>query len=79
MGGQYRKMRKDEGLKPSAINRHIVLLTHMFTKAIEWGIVEQNPVKKVKPYKENNQGGEKIKDKRTVFFNCIKEIRNKGN
>ncbi|MFB3919255.1 MAG: tyrosine-type recombinase/integrase [Candidatus Velamenicoccus archaeovorus] len=36
------------------INRELALLKHMFTKAIEWGKAEDNPVKKVKLFKENN-------------------------
>lgn len=38
----------------ATVNRELALLKHMFTKAIEWGKAEDNPVKKVKLYKENN-------------------------
>ena len=34
--------------KPASVNRELALLKHMFTKAIEWGRVKENPAKKVK-------------------------------
>lgn len=42
------KGQRKEKLKPATVNREIALLKTMFTKAIEWGIVKDNPAKKVK-------------------------------
>ncbi|PIV52714.1 MAG: hypothetical protein COS17_07820 [Elusimicrobia bacterium CG02_land_8_20_14_3_00_37_13] len=39
----------------STVNRELALLKHIYTKAIEWGKVTENPVKKVKLFKEDNQ------------------------
>jgi integrase len=35
-------------VKPATVNRELSLLKHMFTKAIEWSKVKENPAKKVK-------------------------------
>ena len=36
-------------------NRHLGLLTGVFNKAIEWGKTDNNPIRKVKKFKENNE------------------------
>ncbi|MDP2940555.1 MAG: site-specific integrase, partial [Candidatus Omnitrophota bacterium] len=42
-------------LKPATINRNVALLKCMFNKAIEWRKVDKNPLKGMKPLKENNK------------------------
>jgi integrase len=44
---RYKSKRKED-IKPASVNREIALLKHMFTKAIEWGKLTENPAKKVK-------------------------------
>jgi integrase len=51
---QYKAKRAKE-VSPATVNRELACLKHIFTKAIEWGKVEKNPVKKVKLFRENNQ------------------------
>ncbi len=49
---------KKERIKTVAsatVNRELACLKTIFNKAIEWEKVEQNPVRKVKLYKENNR------------------------
>jgi integrase len=44
--------------KPATINRHIATLKHMFTKAVEWDIVEEDVLKRIRRAKlleENNR------------------------
>lgn len=44
--------------KPATINRHIATIKHMFTKAVEWELVEEETLKrirKVKLLEENNR------------------------
>lgn len=44
--------------KPATINRHIATLKHMFTKAVEWDMVEEETLKRVRRVKmleENNR------------------------
>jgi len=43
------------GLAVATTNRCLALLKTIFSKAIEWDVVDANPVKKVKLFKENNQ------------------------
>jgi integrase len=40
------------GVSPATVNRELANLKNMYTKAIEWGYVKSNPVKKVKFLKE---------------------------
>lgn len=35
-------------VRPATVNRELALLKHMYSKAIEWGKVKENPAKKVK-------------------------------
>jgi integrase len=46
------KARRLETVKPATVNKELALLKHMFTKAIEWGYVKQNPAKPIKLLKE---------------------------
>lgn len=41
--------------KPATVNRDIVVLRHMFSKAVEWGKALQNPVRHQKPLQTNNR------------------------
>ena len=44
---KYKAKRKEE-VKPASVNRELALLKHLYSKAIEWGKVKENPTKKVK-------------------------------
>jgi integrase len=46
------KIKRLEKVGPAAVNRELACLKHMFTKAIEWGYVKDNPAKKIKLLKE---------------------------
>jgi len=41
---KYKLSRKDQ-VKPATINRELSLLSHLFTKAIEWGHLTEHPMK----------------------------------
>ncbi len=49
----YRADRKGS-VKDSTINREVTILKGLFSKAVSWGKNAENPVKKVKLFKENN-------------------------
>ncbi|MCP4651899.1 MAG: tyrosine-type recombinase/integrase [Candidatus Omnitrophica bacterium] len=51
---EYKAKRVKE-VKPATVNRELACLKHMFTKAVAWNKAEDNPVKKVKLFKENNK------------------------
>ena len=41
-------------MSPASVNRHLALLKHLLTLAIEWGKATENPVKSLRLFKENN-------------------------
>lgn len=49
------KMERAKDVSPATVNRELALLKHMFSKAIEWNKAIDNPVKRVKLFKENNK------------------------
>ncbi len=50
---KYKRGRQGE-VSNATVNREVACLKHIFTKAIEWGIVQKNPGKKVKLLRERN-------------------------
>ncbi len=48
------KRRRQGKVSNATVNREVACLKHIFTKAIEWGIVKKNPGKKVKLLRERN-------------------------
>jgi integrase len=54
---QYQTEKSNKGNKPATINRHIATLKHMFSKAVQWEMVEDHVAEKVrhvKLFEENN-------------------------
>lgn len=49
------KVERRKVVSPATVNREVACLKCMFNKAIEWGKAEDNPVRKVKLFKENNK------------------------
>jgi integrase len=55
---EYQSKATVEGKAPATPNRHVTTLKHMFTKAVEWEMVEEEALKKVRRTKllpENNR------------------------
>lgn len=52
---KYKKRRLDEGVKQSTVNRALTTLKCLYNRAIEWGVIENNPAKNVRQYPENNK------------------------
>lgn len=55
---QYQTERLQAGKKPATINRHIATLKHLFTKAVDWNMVEEDTLRRVRRAKmleENNR------------------------
>jgi site-specific recombinase XerD len=46
------KKRKDWRVKPATINRELACLKHMFSFAIKWKMADENPVKEVQLFQE---------------------------
>ncbi|MFA5394345.1 MAG: site-specific integrase [Candidatus Ratteibacteria bacterium] len=51
----YKNKRKNDGVSEATINRELACLKIIFSKAVEWGRVMDNPVKRIKFFRENNQ------------------------
>ena len=45
---QYKKLRRDGGRAPGTINRDVATLRNMMNRAVDWGDLNQNPLKSVK-------------------------------
>jgi integrase len=57
-GNKVLKTKEVVANKPGTINRHISILKHMFTKAVEWDMVEDETLKRIRRAKlleENNR------------------------
>lgn len=55
---QFQTERLNLGNAPATVNRYLATIKHMFTKAVEWEMVEEDTLKKirkVKQLKENNR------------------------
>ncbi|MDA8104744.1 MAG: integrase [Nitrospiraceae bacterium] len=55
---QFQSQEYNKGKKPATVNRYLQLIKHMFTKAVEWEMVEEDVLKKVRKVKllpENNR------------------------
>ena len=57
---QSTKSKKPKLVSPSTINREITILKKMFNLAIDWNLIEQNPVVKVKLFSEKGTKQERI-------------------
>ena len=51
---RYKRQRQGAGVSGVSINRELAFLKHLFSKAVEWGKASDNPVKKVRLYREDN-------------------------
>src|SRR5215475_16014203 len=51
---RYKRMRKEKGRSEVTINRELACLKNLFTMAIKWGKASENPVKKVRLFREDN-------------------------
>jgi integrase len=51
----YRTARLAEKISPARVNREMATLKNMFSKAVLWGRVRENPVKRISMYREENK------------------------
>jgi integrase len=51
---RYKQTRKAQGRSEVTINRELAFLKNLFTQAIAWGKVAENPVKQVRLFREDN-------------------------
>ncbi len=53
---KWRTVEIKEGLKPSTVNRQLMALKAVLSKALEWGVINKHPLTKVKPLKVDSKG-----------------------
>ncbi|MCF7977764.1 MAG: site-specific integrase [Chromatiaceae bacterium] len=53
---KWRKARLQQGRTPATVNRDLSALKAAFQRAIEWELIDRNPIAKVKPAKIDNAG-----------------------
>lgn len=76
----YQSERLQEGKKPATINRHIATLKHMIHKAVDWDMVEEETLKRVRKAKlleENNRRLRFLSNEecRTLINACDKHLK----
>jgi len=68
---------ENKGHKPATVNRYVATLKHMFTKAVDWNMVEEETLKRVRKVKlleENNKRLRYLnKDECIALLNACKE------
>ncbi len=73
----YKMEIRKSGASEATANRRLACLKNMFTKAIDWHMADDNPVRKVKLYKENNQRVHYLEDEELsrLLENCSAPLR----
>ncbi|MBL7131301.1 MAG: site-specific integrase [Candidatus Omnitrophica bacterium] len=75
---QFKQWRLEHGVKPSTVNRALASLRCMLNKACEWNNLRENPMRKVKLYKEDT-GRIRFLEKEEIerlLSECAPHIRN---
>jgi integrase len=77
---QFQTERIDKGNKPATINRLLATLKHMFTKAVEWDMVEEESLKRIRRVKlleENNKRLRYLSKKecQELISNCEQHLK----
>jgi integrase len=73
---QYKAARAEKR-SPATVNRELACLKHLFNKAIHWGYARENPVRKVRLFKENNQRTRYLEpsEREKLLACCSPELR----
>jgi len=74
---KYKALKLQDKKKPATVNRQLATLKIMFTKAIEWNKIADNPSKKVKFLKEKNNRLRylTLEEINNLLDNCPKSIK----
>jgi len=73
---KYKRGRQGQ-VSNATVNREVACLKHIFTKAIEWGIVQKNPGRKVKLLRERNTRLRYLDEKeiRRLYDACAEHLK----
>ncbi|MGO9612819.1 MAG: tyrosine-type recombinase/integrase [Dissulfurispiraceae bacterium] len=77
---QYQSEKIQKGYKPATINRLIATLSHMFTKAIEWDMVEEETLKRIRIVKLLPENNKRLcylskEECQTLLYNCDAHVK----
>jgi integrase len=74
---RYKRQRKETGVGEVTINRELAFLKNLFSKAVEWGKAGDNPVKKVRLYREDNARTRFLSDEEeaNLLANCGPQLK----
>jgi len=74
---KFKSEKTKENLSHASINRRLACLKSLFNRAIEWGKATQNPVRKIKLFKENNQRLRYLEQEEIVrlLTNCPEHLK----
>jgi len=53
---KWRTKKINDGLKPATVNRQLMTLKAVLSKAVEWGVINKHPLTNVKPLKIDSKG-----------------------
>lgn len=51
----HTRLREVDGLSPASCDHHLKLMRHMFNLAVEWEMLEKNPLSRIPLFKEDNK------------------------
>ncbi len=73
---RFKNKRREEAALAS-VNRDLACLKCIFNRAIDWDKAKENPVRKVKMFKENNQRTRFLtsEEKKTLLSNCSERLK----
>jgi len=73
---KYKKKRQAQ-VSNATVNREVACLKHIFTKAIEWGIVKKNPGKQVKLLRERNTRVRYLEEEeiKRLYDSCAEHLK----
>jgi integrase len=74
---RYKRQQQGAGVSGVTINRELAFLKNLFSKAVEWGKVAENPVKKVRLYREDNARTRFLREEEEVSLlaNCGPQLK----
>jgi len=77
---EYRTRRLTEGKKPATVNRHLATLKHMFAKAVEWELLDEDTLKRVRRAKQLPENNRRLRylsveECRDLIHACTPHVR----
>lgn len=73
----FKLKRKKDGRADATVNREIVMIKHLFAKAVEWKLAKANPLTSVKLFREDNGRTRYLShaEAQTLLAACSPELR----